>query len=148
VSAHRRIILLSLCGIGLVTAVAFSILGTLQSNTVALRSGARRYTLQIATTPVQQHLGLGDRASLPRDEGMLFVFDRPGTQCFWMKDMHFPLDMIWLSGNKRIGYIKANISPATYPHVFCPSVPAQYVIELNAGQAAQAGMHTGEVLEF
>lgn len=65
-----------------------------------------------------------------------------------MKDMHFSLDMIWLSSGKRIEYIKGRVSPHTYPHVFCPNVAAQYVIELNAGQVQASAMHPGETLDF
>lgn len=99
-------------------------------------------------TPAAQTRGLGGRKSLPVNEGMLFVFAHPGQQCFWMKDMHFPLDIIWLNGSKQVVFIKSNLSPKTYPETFCPPNSAQYVIELNAGQAQKARLHTGETLNF
>lgn len=113
-----------------------------------LKSGDKRYSLVVASTSAERMLGLGRRASLPDSQGMLFVFNRPAEQCFWMKDMQFSLDIIWLSSSKRIEQIMTNVSPGTYPQTFCPPSPAKYVIELNAGQVKQAGIHTGEALKF
>ena len=132
----------------LVVAVAVALLSFFPKDTVILQAGGLRYTLRISSTPQEQHLGLGKRSSLPEDQGMLFAFDTAATQCFWMKDMHFPLDIIWVSSDKKVDYIMNAVSPTTYPHVFCPKIPAKYVIELNAGQAKRASIHTGGVLEF
>jgi hypothetical protein len=118
------------------------------SGTTILRTGSKKYTLFVVSTPTTQQLGLGQRASLPKDQGMLFVFGQAAQQCFWMKDMHFPLDMIWLSPSHRVEHIQPDVSPKTYPNSFCPDVTAQYVIELNAGQASAAGIYTGERLSF
>jgi uncharacterized protein len=152
VSARKRVVLLSIGGVALVVATVFSLLNFLyqakSTDAVALRSGSRQYTLQVASTNASQALGLGKRASLHEDQGMLFVFRQPAVQCFWMQDMHFPIDMIWASSSKHIEYIEPNVSPDTYPHTFCPDVQASYVIELNAGQAKQTGMRTGELLSF
>jgi uncharacterized membrane protein (UPF0127 family) len=150
VSARNRAVLLAVGGFALVIAVILSILNlTHQSEgAVMLKSGGERYSLMIASTPVEQALGLGKRSSLPTDQGMLFIFNRPAVRCFWMKDMHFSLDMIWLSNDKRVEYVMANISPATYPKAFCPNAQAKYVIELDAGQAKRADIHTGTALDF
>lgn len=118
------------------------------AHTVTLRAGTHDYNLSIATTAAEQAKGLGDRTSLPVDEGMLFEFNDQATRCFWMKDMHFSLDIIWLSSAKKVVHIQPSASPATYPATFCPSQPAQYVIELNAGQAKAADIHTGQTLDF
>ena len=107
-----------------------------------------RYHLLVATTPATQAKGLGDRASLPLNEGMLFVFPDEGVRCFWMKNTHFPLDIIWLNAHKQVVHMEANVSPATYPNAFCPPQVARYVIELNAGQAQRAGMQLGQVFTF
>lgn len=82
--------------------------------------------------------GLGDRDDIGDDQAMLFVFDQPAQQCFWMKDMRFPIDMVWLSATSRIVHIERNVSPRTYPHSFCPPVAAKYVIETNAHQVHSA----------
>jgi uncharacterized membrane protein (UPF0127 family) len=102
----------------------------------------------MVTTAAAQEKGLSGRASLAPDSGMLFVFQNEAQRCFWMKDMQFPLDIIWVNKDKRVVYIQPELSPSTYPDSFCPKPPAQYVIELNAGQATQASIRIGETLTF
>jgi len=115
----------------------------------ALRVGGKSFSLEVASTPQEQELGLGNRPSMPADHGMLFVFSgTPQKQCFWMRDMNFPLDIIWLGPDKQVVHIEQNVSPDTYPHSFCSSEPAQYVIELNAGAVAATGIHVGQTLNF
>jgi hypothetical protein len=119
-----------------------------QNPTRTLRTSNHSYQLIVAQTSATQEKGLGDRAKLPADEGMLFVFPDQAVQCFWMKNMQFSLDMIWLNSNKRVEYELSNVSPKSYPKTFCPAQPAQYVIELNAGQANSADIHLGQILSF
>jgi uncharacterized membrane protein (UPF0127 family) len=118
------------------------------SSTTTLSNGGHTYTLTLATTSQTQEKGLGDRSSLPIDQGMLFVFSGESMQCFWMKDMHFSLDMIWVGTQKQVLFVKSDVSPNTYPESFCPNVQAQYVIELNAGQAKTANIQVGDTLNF
>lgn len=119
------------------------------SKTDTLYINGRNFSLEVANTPQAQELGLGKRTSLAANHGMLFVFSgTPVVQCFWMKDMHFPLDIIWVDTNKRVVHVEPDVSPDTYPKNFCPSKPAEYVIELNAGAAETAGIHDGETLRF
>jgi uncharacterized membrane protein (UPF0127 family) len=152
VSARKRIVLLSIGGVALVVVAAVSLFNFLHwatnSDVTVLKSNNKRYTLQVAATTRSQALGLGNRTSLPKNQGMLFVFQKPAVQCFWMKDMHFPIDMVWVSSDRRVEYVESNVSPKTYPHLFCPAVQARYVIELNAGQAKQADIRTGKLLSF
>jgi uncharacterized membrane protein (UPF0127 family) len=113
-----------------------------------LQTGDQAYELEVATAPDEQAKGLGKRASLPLDRGMLFTFESSGVRCFWMKDMQFPLDIIWINDAHMVTHIERNVSPRTYPKAFCPPTAAQYVIELNAGQAARAQLYTGQQLNF
>ena len=102
----------------------------------------------IADTPATEEKGLGNRDSLPSDSGMIFVFSQPGTYAFWMKDMHFPLDMVWINADKQVVGISDNISPDTYPNVFVPPSAISYVLELNAGAASRFGIATGTMMTF
>lgn len=113
-----------------------------------LHVGGTSYQLQIASTPVTRQLGLGGRSAIPKDAGMLFVFDKPAKQCMWMKDMRFPLDIIWLNGRKQVIYLRQNLAPASYPAIFCSATPSRYVIELNAGEAAKRHITLGQTLLF
>lgn len=105
-----------------------------------------RYTLKAARTPVEQAQGLSDTKSLASNQGMLFINDTVDQRCFWMKDMLYPLDIIWLDSKKTVVHIEKNLSPDSYPQAFC--IDAQYVIELNAGEADKSGITDGQVLSF
>lgn len=110
--------------------------------------GSKTYQLIVSDTNAERTKGLGYRSTLPSNEGMLFIFNSSAKLCFWMKGMQFPLDMVWLNSNKQIVYLKSQISPKTYPEIFCSSESAQYVIELNAGQAQAADLRDSETLSF
>lgn len=114
--------------------------------TATLHAGGTSYTLEIAASQTAQEKGLGGRASMASDHGMLFVFDTVKPECFWMKDMRFSLDMIWLDANKRVVHVEQNVPPQSYPNQYCPVEPAKYVIELKAGEVKRAGIVPGMVL--
>lgn len=78
--------------------------------------------------------------------GMIFLFDQPGYYNFWMKDMKFPLDFIWIAGDKIID-IDENIPP-DYSSVLKPNVPIDKVLEVNAGICEGYGIEIGEKVEF
>jgi uncharacterized membrane protein (UPF0127 family) len=110
--------------------------------------GGHAYTLEVATSSAQQDRGLSGRKNLAKDKGMLFIFKAEDKHCFWMKDMQFPLDIIWLDGERRVVHVERNVSPDTYPNAICPSEKAVFVIELNAGQSSEAGILEGQVVTF
>ncbi|HET7302880.1 MAG TPA: DUF192 domain-containing protein [Candidatus Saccharimonadales bacterium] len=111
--------------------------------------GKHTFWLEVADTPAKQAKGLGDRSGLAANHGMLFVFNDSDVRCFWMKDTAMPLDMIWLSANKEVLYVANNVQPNTYPATFCANNnPAQFVIELAAGQAKKAGLHPGATMRW
>lgn len=88
--------------------------------------------------------GLGGLASIPRDYGMLFIFDASDYISIWMKDMLFPIDIMWIDENNIIVHIEKNISPDTYPKIFTPPFKARYVLELNAGMSDYYDLKIGE----
>lgn len=106
--------------------------------------GDRVIGIEVVSTSAARERGLSGRDGLLESRGMLFEFDTPGMYCFWMKDMRFPIDMIWLDGQKRVIKIQKNVEPETYPSNFCPQVPAQYVLEVAAGIADKAGLKEGD----
>ena len=105
-------------------------------------------TLLIATTPAEHELGLGGISSLASTSGMFFVFDKPDDYGFWMKDMEFSLDIIWLDQSFKIIHIEHDLSPSTYPKVFLPGSPAKYVIEVNAGMAKKFSLAIGQTMQI
>lgn len=89
--------------------------------------------VEIADTPEKRMRGLSGHAPLGPAEGMLFVFPQEGHYPFWMKDMLFSIDMLWLDSNGRIVGMWLAAAPESYPHSYAPKAPARFVIELPAG---------------
>ena len=110
--------------------------------------GGKTVRVTVADTPETRQKGLGGRNGLAPDEGMLFIFPQDGKYGFWMKDMKFPIDMLWLSGTRRVVYMAQNVSPDTYPEVFAPTRPARYVFELPAGYAKAYTVGVGDEVRF
>lgn len=105
------------------------------------------HTLIADTDPLRE-LGLGGRDGLDTDTGMFFVFQKDGIYPFWMKDMRFSIDMIWISHDKKIIYMAQNIAPSTYPMSFGPQTLARYVLEVPANYAVQHGFMIGDAVSF
>lgn len=95
--------------------------------------GGRSWELDIAATSEARSLGLGERESYPAGRGMLFLFPSANQHGFWMKGMHFPLDIIFLRSG-RIVFIERSFQP-TDTRIVAPPVPADQVLEVNAGEA-------------
>jgi len=104
--------------------------------------------LEIADTDAKKERGLSGRAPLEEDEGMLFAYDKPGFYHFWMKEMNFPLDLVWLDQNKKIVDISYDLTPETYPKTFTGKAPAQYVLEIKAELAKKHYLKEGDTLEI
>jgi len=108
--------------------------------------------VDIALTPEAQQRGLSGREKLKEDEGMLFIFDHMDKYSFWMKDMNFPLDIIWIAGEDlrdlRVVYIKKDAKPESYPETFSPAKNAKYVLEVNALFSEKNNLKEGDKVEF
>lgn len=104
--------------------------------------------IEYATSAAAIAQGLGGRASLRDGSGMLFVFEKPGAYPFWMKDVRFPIDIIWIDETFHVADVTSDISSETYPRTFSPRVPVRYVLETNAGFAKQNGIAAGDAVLF
>ncbi len=105
------------------------------------------YSLEIADTPDEHGKGLGGRENLATSTGMLFIFEKPSTYGFWMRDMRFPIDIGWLDDAFCLVYDVRNVSPETYPEIFSPPLPVRYVLEVNAGVFDSAEVTEGSCFE-
>jgi uncharacterized membrane protein (UPF0127 family) len=116
---------------------------------VELPSGAV-FALEVARTPEQIAQGLMFRESLAPASGMVFVFDEPEPRAFWMKNCHFPLDMVFALADGTVVDVLEAVPPCEADP--CPSypsrAPADTVVELTAGEAARHGIVPGARLEF
>ena len=107
----------------------------------------------LALTNDQQVKGLSIKDHLKENEGMLFVYERPTRQGFWMKDMKFPIDIIWLDNNGTVVHIKHSAQPCIVGFAFiCPTyIPdkdSRYVLETVAGFSKSHGIKVGTNVDF
>jgi uncharacterized membrane protein (UPF0127 family) len=103
---------------------------------------------EIATSSEALEQGLSGRVSLPQNQGMLFVFSQVGNRGFWMRNMSFPIDIVWINKDKVVVGVSANVDPSSYPNLFFPPSPIKYVLELNAGYANKNGITASTTLTF
>lgn len=103
---------------------------------------------ELADTKSSRELGLSGRTSLRKDSGMLFAFEKPGRYGFWMKDMRFPLDMVWINKNGVIVKIESNATPEGYPATFINDPEASYILEINANTAEGYGLFLGSKIKI
>ncbi len=102
------------------------------------------HRVEIANTPEERAKGLSGRKVLSdRIDGMLFVFDETAFHQIWMKDMQFPIDIIWISEDLEITQIQKNVYPDSYPMTFRPNVPARYAIETDTHYSDTYGIAPG-----
>lgn len=104
--------------------------------------------VELALTREEQEQGLSGRQSLGQNTGMLFVFDKPGRYDFWMPDMNFPIDIIWLDKNMKVIYIKKDARPELYPETYGPDQDAKYVLEVASGFSDKNNLKIGDSAVF
>ena len=126
----------------------------LLSGSVACASGAsyvelkgHRFQVEIADERKELALGLMFRDSLPDDHGMLFIFPNEAPRSFWMKNTRIPLDIIYFNAELKMVSV-ARARPCRIKQ--CPGYPSEgpsrYVLELNAGKAAELGLVAGDIM--
>jgi len=121
------------------------------------------FKVEVADTLAKKQKGLADRESMPQNYGMIFTFEKKGIYSFWMKGMRFPLDFLWIDGDKIVEITK-NVAVDVRPEdsvprdknflilrrdssgssTYSPRVPADKVIELNAGMTEKTGISLGD----
>ncbi|MBY0294125.1 DUF192 domain-containing protein [Patescibacteria group bacterium] len=95
-----------------------------------------RILVDVADTEATRAQGLSGRAGLSENGGLLMIFDEDVAPGIWMKDMNFPIDIVWIDANWTVVDITPSIGPDSYPNVFYPNdVLVRYVLELPAGFA-------------
>ncbi len=105
----------------------------------------------IAATNEQRTMGLSVKDSLDENEAMLFVFDEEAEHTFWMKNMKFPIDIIWIDSDNTVVHIEHNLQPCS-SGVFCPTYKPNddslYVLETIGGFAERHDIVKGTTVEF
>lgn len=112
--------------------------------------GQTGFTVEIAQTEVARQRGLSGRSKLGEGQGMLFNFDQPDRHSFWMKDMQFGLDFVWIRGGKVVE-ITTQVPPPSQtnnqPQIVTPSVKVDQVLEITAGSTERYGLQVGDVVQ-
>jgi uncharacterized membrane protein (UPF0127 family) len=112
--------------------------------TIRLNAGIHNIQAQLAQTPDQRATGLMFRNSMATNEGMLFVFETPAKQCFWMKNTLLPLSTAFVADNGTVVNIE-DMKPQTLDS-HCSKQPVRYVLEMNQGWFAKRGVKAGSKL--
>lgn len=107
----------------------------------SLSIGMYRIDTQLAVTPQQRQVGLMFRKEMPQAEGMLFIFEQPEKQCFWMKNTVLPLTAAFVADDGRIVNL-ADMKPQT-EESHCSDEPVRYVLEMNQGWFAKKNFKKG-----
>lgn len=127
--------------------------------TQALNSQRARVTIngyvinaEVVASETARARGLGGREGIGADEGMLFIFDDPGFHSIWMKDMHFPIDIVWIGGGKIVG-IEENVDPQigaadSALRTYRAKLLDDFVLELPAGRLRALGARMGDAVSI
>jgi uncharacterized membrane protein (UPF0127 family) len=115
-----------------------------QLQRITLSAGIHQMDIQVALTPEQHQIGLMYRSEMPQNEGMLFVFQAPSKQCFWMKNTILPLTAAFVADDGSIVNLEDMKPQTTDSH--CSLKPVRYVLEMNQGWFGKKGLRAGSKL--
>ncbi|MFH0891019.1 MAG: DUF192 domain-containing protein [Candidatus Liptonbacteria bacterium] len=130
----------------------FGLIPSEELKVTKLLLGDRSIEVEIADTIAARARGLSYRTNLAENKGLYFVFGRPARQTFWMKDMSFPIDIIWIREGKIVG-IEKNVEPQPEAQVwqlrtYSPPEDADRVLEVNAGWSDKNGIRAGDEVKL
>ena len=108
---------------------------------IAMGAGIHRIDAQVAATPTQRQIGLMWRKEMPQNEGMLFIFEQPSVQCFWMMNTLLPLTAAFIADDGTIVNLVDMKPQTTDSH--CSTKPVRYVLEMNQGWLGKKGLAAG-----
>ncbi len=126
-------------------AAVFAQDGPQKLSTTKLSAGMHVLNVEVAQTAQEHSIGLMFRKSMPTNDGMLFIFDRPGQQCFWMKNTLLPLSVAFVADDGSITNIEA-MKPQTLDS-HCSTRDVRFVLEMNDGWFAKRGIKPGMKLK-
>ncbi len=112
--------------------------------TTPLTAGMHVIQAELASTPMQQMIGMMGRRSMGANEGMLFVYDQPDRLCFWMRNTLIPLSIAFLADDGRIVHL-ADMKPLDETS-HCSTEPVRFALEMNQGWFSKRGMKKGDRL--
>ena len=121
-----------------------------QNQTALVSVGGVNLIASLSTTPDSQSKGLAIKDSLNETEGMLFIFESPQKYSFWMKDMKFPIDIIWINSDGKIVHIEKNLPPCVFllpcPS-YAPNDDSLYVLEVVSNFTNKFDINVGDAVD-
>lgn len=141
--------------LGLAVVIFFSILlfsfiiG--RSELTQVTVNGNKFNVELAKTETEKQIGLSKTNRLSDNEGMLFVFTRPDYYSFWMKEMKFPIDIIYINGNRVVSVVKNALPPSETNgnlSVYQPKDKSDKVLEVNAGLAEKYNIKEGSIVDI
>ena len=108
---------------------------------IRLNAGMHIIKAELAQTPEQRSIGLMHRKAMPTNDGMLFVFEQPAPQCFWMKNTLLPLSIAFIDDDGTVASIEEMPAGSLASH--CARQPVRYALEMNQGWFAKRGIKPG-----
>jgi uncharacterized membrane protein (UPF0127 family) len=133
--------LLTTAALGLLAACASAQDAPQRLASIPLHAGMHNIRAEVAQTDAQRAIGLMHRREMALQDGMLFVFDQPAVQCFWMKNTLLPLSIAFLADDGTVVNI-AEMKPQSLDS-HCSSQPVRYALEMNQGWFAKRGVKPG-----
>ncbi len=115
---------------------------TVEKSTLSINDST--LIVDIADTSEKRIAGLSGRDTLRDNEGMILFFDFSDFHSIWMKDMLFPIDVVWFNEEWKVVDIEKEIRPDSFPMGFYPRDPARYILEMNAGSIERIGISIGD----
>lgn len=121
----------------------------LKKNTTAT-IGNHTFTLSIARSQKEKETGLSETKLLSEDQGMIFIFDKSDYYSFWMKNMKFPIDIIYINNDAIVTIIKnaQTVKPQDNPTVYSSTQPADKVLEIQAGLSEKYKFKEGDSVKY
>lgn len=115
---------------------------------VSLVLGNETTKLFVSDDECKRRVGLSGKEALKDSEGMFFVFEEKDYNGIWMKDMKFPIDIIWLDEEYSVVEIEENVLPETFPKIFGDKTLSKYVIEVSSGFVGRFGLNIGDIIDI
>jgi uncharacterized membrane protein (UPF0127 family) len=106
--------------------------------------GDSKLKIILSDTEEKRIKGLSGMEKLDYGHAMLFAFDKKDYYGIWMKEMNFPIDIIWFDEKFEVVYFLEDVLPSSYPNIFKPKFPAKYILEVGSGFVRTAGIKNGD----
>jgi len=122
---------------------------SLTDNSQTVRLGSHSFQATILRTDIDRQRGLSGSKNLPTNRAIVFDFEADSKWGIWMKDMNYPIDIVWVDAHHKIVHIVQNAQPSSYPEtIFRPDTDSRYVIELASGTIKNTGVKKGDSITF